>query len=67
MPLLPFSCHVLYAYYIINACRNLYLFQKAFGADECIAWAHVMLPQAIFSGETIDDYYPLSGQQASFG
>ncbi|ETN73046.1 hypothetical protein NECAME_04354 [Necator americanus] len=22
-----------------------------------------MLPQAIFSGETIDDYYSLSGQQ----
>ncbi|KAK6730298.1 hypothetical protein RB195_007017 [Necator americanus] len=32
-------------------------------ADECVAWAHVMLPQAIFSGETIDDYYSLSGQQ----
>ncbi|KAK6730300.1 hypothetical protein RB195_007018 [Necator americanus] len=38
-------------------------FTKAFSADECVAWAHVMLPQAIFSGETIDDYYSLSGQQ----
>ncbi|RCN31929.1 hypothetical protein ANCCAN_22278 [Ancylostoma caninum] len=44
-----------------NLVRNYGI--KAFGADECVAWAHVMLPQAIFSGETIDDYYPLSGQQ----
>ncbi|EPB74606.1 C2 domain protein [Ancylostoma ceylanicum] len=52
--------------YLPNGVESIYIQifdEKAFGADECVAWAHVMLPQAIFSGETIDDYYPLSGQQ----
>uniref|UniRef100_A0A8R1XTH8 C2 domain-containing protein n=1 Tax=Onchocerca volvulus TaxID=6282 RepID=A0A8R1XTH8_ONCVO len=37
--------------------------EKAFTADECIAWAHIILPNGIFGGETIDDWYQLSGQQ----
>ncbi|KAK5984479.1 Toll-interacting protein [Trichostrongylus colubriformis] len=52
--------------YLPNGVESIYIQifdEKAFSADECVAWAHVMLPQAIFSGETIDDYYPLSGQQ----
>ncbi|VDM54650.1 unnamed protein product [Angiostrongylus costaricensis] len=52
--------------YLPNGVESIYVQifdEKAFSADECVAWAHVMLPQAIFNGETIDDYYPLSGQQ----
>uniref|UniRef100_A0A158P862 CUE domain-containing protein n=1 Tax=Angiostrongylus cantonensis TaxID=6313 RepID=A0A158P862_ANGCA len=52
--------------YLPNGVESIYIQifdEKAFSADECVAWAHVMLPQAIFNGETIDDYYPLSGQQ----
>ncbi|KJH42306.1 C2 domain protein [Dictyocaulus viviparus] len=52
--------------YLPNGVESIYIQifdEKAFSADECVAWAHVMLPLAIFSGETIDDYYPLSGQQ----
>ncbi|XGW24888.1 hypothetical protein V3C99_006387 [Haemonchus contortus] len=52
--------------YLPNGVESIYIQifdEKAFSADECVAWAHVMLPPAIFSGETIDDYYPLSGQQ----
>lgn len=37
--------------------------EKAFGPDEVIAWAHIMLPLAIFNGDNIDDYFHLSGQQ----
>ncbi|CAG9534084.1 unnamed protein product [Cercopithifilaria johnstoni] len=37
--------------------------EKAFTADECIAWAHIILPNGIFGGEVIDDWYQLSGQQ----
>uniref|UniRef100_A0A0N4T528 PCI domain-containing protein n=1 Tax=Brugia pahangi TaxID=6280 RepID=A0A0N4T528_BRUPA len=37
--------------------------EKAFTADECIAWAHIILPNGIFCGEIIDDWYQLSGQQ----
>lgn len=31
--------------------------------DERIAYSHVVIPPAVFNGETIDDWYPLSGQQ----
>uniref|UniRef100_A0A5S6QQR3 CUE domain-containing protein n=1 Tax=Trichuris muris TaxID=70415 RepID=A0A5S6QQR3_TRIMR len=37
--------------------------ERAFTFDERIAWAHVPLPQAIFNGETIDEWYSLSGSQ----
>lgn len=37
--------------------------EKAFGPDEVIAWAHIMLPLAIFNGDRIDEYFQLSGQQ----
>lgn len=28
-----------------------------------IAWAHIILPQTIFTGEVIDEWYKLSGPQ----
>ncbi|CDW56054.1 toll interacting protein [Trichuris trichiura] len=37
--------------------------ERAFTFDERIAWAHIPLPQAIFNGETIDEWYSLSGNQ----
>uniref|UniRef100_A0A0N5A7S2 CUE domain-containing protein n=1 Tax=Syphacia muris TaxID=451379 RepID=A0A0N5A7S2_9BILA len=37
--------------------------ERAFSNDECVAWSHVILPNGIFSGEVIDDWYQLSGQQ----
>lgn len=37
--------------------------ERAFTSDECIAWAHVVLPTGVFNGEVIDDWYQLSGQQ----
>ncbi|MCP9260874.1 Toll-interacting protein [Dirofilaria immitis] len=37
--------------------------EKAFTADECIAWVHIILPNGVFGGEIIDDWYQLSGQQ----
>ncbi|KAF1770576.1 hypothetical protein GCK72_002395 [Caenorhabditis remanei] len=37
--------------------------EKAFGPDEVIAWAHVMLPLPIFNGDNLDEYFQLSGQQ----
>uniref|UniRef100_A0A8R1HWF7 C2 domain-containing protein n=2 Tax=Caenorhabditis japonica TaxID=281687 RepID=A0A8R1HWF7_CAEJA len=37
--------------------------EKAFGPDEVIAWAHIMLPLPIFNGDNIDEYFQLSGQQ----
>uniref|UniRef100_A0A914DQ62 C2 domain-containing protein n=1 Tax=Acrobeloides nanus TaxID=290746 RepID=A0A914DQ62_9BILA len=37
--------------------------ERIFSKDECIAWAHVILPEGIFSGETIDEWYSLSGPQ----
>jgi toll-interacting protein len=41
--------------------------QRAFTVDERIAWAHVVIPQAVFNGEVIDDWYPLSGSQVGSG
>uniref|UniRef100_A0A1I7VMS9 C2 domain-containing protein n=1 Tax=Loa loa TaxID=7209 RepID=A0A1I7VMS9_LOALO len=40
--------------------------EKAFTADECIAWAHIIIPNAVFGDEIIDDWYQLSGQQKGY-
>jgi len=37
--------------------------ERSFTDDECIAWSRIVLPQAIFNQETIDEWYPLSGRQ----
>uniref|UniRef100_A0A1I7ZSJ4 CUE domain-containing protein n=1 Tax=Steinernema glaseri TaxID=37863 RepID=A0A1I7ZSJ4_9BILA len=52
--------------YLPNGVESIYVQifdERAFTQDECIAWAHVLLPEGIFNGETIDEWYPLSGQQ----
>ncbi|CAD6196176.1 unnamed protein product [Caenorhabditis auriculariae] len=52
--------------YLPNNVESIYIQifdERAFSADECIAWAHIMLPQTIFNGESVDDYFHLSGQQ----
>lgn len=33
-----------------------------FTIDEKIAWAHIPIPQNVFKGQTVDDWYPLSGR-----
>ncbi|CAI5437409.1 unnamed protein product [Caenorhabditis angaria] len=37
--------------------------EKAFGPDEVIAWVHIILPTEIFNGDTVDDYFQMSGPQ----
>ncbi|KAI4462710.1 toll-interacting protein [Holotrichia oblita] len=37
--------------------------ERSFTMDELIAWAQINIPQQIFSGETHEDWYPLSGKQ----
>ncbi|KAE9547701.1 hypothetical protein FO519_009085 [Halicephalobus sp. NKZ332] len=37
--------------------------ERSFTDDECIAWSRITLPLAIFNGEAIDEWYPLSGRQ----
>ncbi|PAV58253.1 hypothetical protein WR25_11909 isoform B [Diploscapter pachys] len=37
--------------------------ERAFSSDELIAWQHILLPETIFNGDTVDDYYQLSGPQ----
>lgn len=52
--------------YLPNNVESIYVQifdEKAFSQDECVAWAHVMLPCGIFANETIEDWFPLSGQQ----
>lgn len=39
------------------------MLQKAFTMDERIAWCHVQVPEQAFQGETVDDWYTLSGKQ----
>ncbi len=43
--------------------RKIFDSHKAFTMDERIAWCHVQIPQAVFNGETNDDWYTLSGKQ----
>lgn len=35
----------------------------AFTVNEKIAWAHVVIPEAVFQGQTCDIWHPLSGRQ----
>ena len=38
-------------------------FQRAFSMDERIAWGLIPIKEEVFSGETLEDWYPLSGKQ----
>uniref|UniRef100_A0A915B5U4 Toll-interacting protein n=1 Tax=Parascaris univalens TaxID=6257 RepID=A0A915B5U4_PARUN len=52
--------------YLPHGVESIYLQiydERAFTVDECIAWAHIVLPNGVFNGEIIDDWYQLSGQQ----
>ncbi|XP_076312557.1 toll-interacting protein-like isoform X1 [Tachypleus tridentatus] len=35
----------------------------AFTLDEKVAWCHINIPEVVFSGETVEDWFPLSGRQ----
>lgn len=35
----------------------------SFKMDELIAWCEVKIPESVFSGETHEEWYPLSGKQ----
>lgn len=46
--------------------NNLYVEiydECSFTMDELIAWTEIKLPEAVLSGETHEDWYPLSGKQ----
>jgi len=30
--------------------------------DDRVAWTHVAIPERVMKGETVDDWYPLSGK-----
>lgn len=31
--------------------------------DERIAWSHITIPQDVLAGNTVEEWYPLSGKQ----
>jgi len=37
--------------------------EKSFKTDERIAWNLIRIPERVIQGETVDDWYPLSGKQ----
>ena len=61
----PFWNRIVHAY-LPNGVDSIFVQifdEKAFSADECIAHAHILLPPNIFTGETIDEFFPLTGAQ----
>ena len=37
--------------------------QRSFTVDDRVAWAYVTIPHAALNGETVDEWFPLSGKQ----
>lgn len=37
--------------------------ERSFTMDELIAWTQITIPKQVMSGETHEDWYPLSGKQ----
>jgi len=52
--------------YLPNGIDAIYLEiydERAFTTDERVAYGHITIPESVFNGDTIDDWYCLSGQQ----
>lgn len=52
--------------YLPHGVDNMYVEifdERSFTIDDRVAWAYVTLPQAALNGETVDEWFPLSGKQ----
>jgi len=43
-------------------CVCVFALQRSFTMDDRVAWTHVTIPERVMKGETVDDWYPLSGK-----
>ena len=41
----------------------IFFLQRQFTMDDRIAWAYITIPPAVLNGDTVDEWYPLSGKQ----
>jgi len=49
-----------------NGVKSIYLEiydERSFTMDELIAWAEIPIPDRVLAGETVEEWYPLSGKQ----
>lgn len=52
--------------YLPHGVENMYVEifdERSFTIDDRVAWAYVTIPPAALNGETVDDWFPLSGKQ----
>lgn len=52
--------------YLPQGVENMYVEifdERSFTIDDRVAWAYVTIPEAALNGETVDDWFPLSGKQ----
>lgn len=52
--------------YLPQGVDNMYVEifdERSFTIDDRVAWAYVTIPEAAMNGETVDEWFPLSGKQ----
>lgn len=55
--------NVIYRSLKYKEANQLFCKQRQFTMDDRIAWAYITIPQSVLNGDTMNEWFPLSGRQ----